>query len=77
MCGHSLRAGGDTVYVMNIFFGANWLFHGPVAAVMVLFLESPVYWVFSLLFFEELVKFPLFHKRFLAGKWRKRLEDDT
>lgn len=75
MCGHSLRAGGDTVYVMNIFLGANWLFRIPAVAVMVFWLQSPVYWVFALLFLEELVKFPLFHRRFFAGKWRRQLED--
>lgn len=77
MCGHSLRAGGDTVYVMNIFLGANWLFRIPGAAIMVFWLQSPVHWIFSLLLFEEFIKFPLFHRRFLAGKWRKRIDDIT
>lgn len=71
MCGHSLRAGGDTVYVMNIFLGANWLFRVPLAAAMVFWLNSPVHWIFALLVFEEFVKFPLFHQRFCLGKWRR------
>lgn len=70
ICGNTLRAGGDTVYVMHIFIWSQWLFRVPATAIMVLWLELPVIWVFSLLLLEELVKFPPFHLRVLKGKWK-------
>ncbi len=70
ICGNTLRAGGDTVYVMHIFVWSQWLFRVPATALMVLWLELPVIWVFSLLLLEELVKFPPFHLRLLKGKWK-------
>lgn len=73
VCGHTLRAGGDTVYVMNIFVGSQWLVRVPATALLVLWLDVPVAWVFALLLVEELVKFPLFHLRLRTGVWKKRL----
>lgn len=75
MCGTTLRAGGDTVSVMAIHLGAQWLYRVPVIAVFVLVLELSVTWVFALLLFEELLKFPFFHLRFQSGKWRRVLRD--
>lgn len=75
ICGNTLRAGGDTVYVMNIFVVSQWLFRLPLTAVFILYLNLSVTWVFSLFLFEELVKFPLFHQRFLVGKWKRALAD--
>jgi Na+-driven multidrug efflux pump len=74
MCGHTLRAGGDTLYVMNIFVSAQWLFRVPMTAFFILVLDLPVVWVFSLFLFEELVKFPMFHLRFLKGAWKHGLQ---
>jgi putative MATE family efflux protein len=70
MCGNTLRAGGDTVYVMYIFLASQWLFRIPLTAFMVLYLDVSVTWVFSLLLLEELVKFPAFHLRLFKGKWK-------
>ncbi|KUF12306.1 MATE family efflux transporter [Pseudoponticoccus marisrubri] len=71
ICGNTLRAGGETVYVMHIFVWSQWLFRVPATALMVLYLELPVFWVFSLLLAEELVKFPPFHLRLLRGRWKR------
>ncbi|MGP6089605.1 MATE family efflux transporter [Antarctobacter jejuensis] len=71
ICGNTLRAGGDTVYVMHIFVWAQWLFRVPATAVMVLYLDLPVFWIFSLHLVEELVKFPPFHLRLRKGEWKK------
>ncbi|AKO97325.1 Na+-driven multidrug efflux pump [Marinovum algicola DG 898] len=70
ICGNTLRAGGDTVYVMHIFIWSQWLFRVPATALMVLWLDLPVIWIFSLLLLEELVKFPPFHLRLLKGTWK-------
>jgi len=77
VCGNTLRAGGDTVYVMNIFVGSQWLFKVPATALFVLYFELPVVWVFALVLADELVKFPLFHLRLRKGLWKQRLNGDA
>jgi Na+-driven multidrug efflux pump len=71
ICGNTLRAGGETVYVMHIFVWSQWLCRVPLTAVMVLYLDLSVTWVFSLLLLEELVKFPPFHARLYRGDWKR------
>lgn len=71
ICGNTLRASGDTIYVMHIFIWSQWLFRVPATALAVLYFDVPVFWVLSLLFFEELIKFPLFHRRFYKGAWKR------
>lgn len=70
ICGNTLRAGGDTVYVMNIFLTSQWLFRIPLTALFILYWELSVTWVFALLLAEELVKFPAFHLRLYKRKWQ-------
>jgi Na+-driven multidrug efflux pump len=71
ICGNTLRAGGETVYVMHVFVWSQWLFRVPATAWMVLFLDVSVTLVFSLLLAEELVKFAPFHWRLLRGAWKR------
>jgi Na+-driven multidrug efflux pump len=71
ICGNTLRAGGETVYVMHVFVWSQWLFRVPATALMVLYLDSSVTWVFSLLLAEELVKFVPFHLRLYQGAWKR------
>jgi Na+-driven multidrug efflux pump len=73
ICGQTLRAGGDTLYVMNIFVAAQWLVRIPLTALFVLHLDLSVTWVFALFLVEELVKFPLFHLRLYKGEWKRGL----
>ncbi|WP_341213057.1 MATE family efflux transporter [uncultured Limimaricola sp.] len=73
ICGQTLRAGGDTLYVMNIFVAAQWLVRIPLTALFVLHLDLSVTWVFALFLVEELVKFPLFHMRLYKGEWKRGL----
>lgn len=75
VCGNTLRAGGDTVYVMNIFVGSQWLFKVPVTALFVLYFELSVFWVFALFLIDELIKFPVFHLRLYKGLWKRKLDD--
>ena len=69
ICGNVLRAAGDTKSSMNIHLIANWLFMVPATAVAILVFDLSVTWVFALFLAEELVKFPLFHRRIWKKKW--------
>ncbi|MEJ6391896.1 MATE family efflux transporter [Gymnodinialimonas sp. 2305UL16-5] len=72
ICGNTLRAAGDTLYVMHIFVWSQWLFRVPATAVLVLYLDVPAIWVLSLLLLEELIKLPAFHARLFKGDWKTR-----
>lgn len=76
ICGNTLRASGDTVYVMNIFIWAQWLFRVPATALAVLYFDVGAFWVLSIQLWEELLKFPAFHRRLLAGHWKRRTISD-
>lgn len=71
ICGNTLRAAGDTVYVMHIFVWSQWAFRVPATVLFVLYLNLPVFWVFSLFLWEEVVKFPPFHRRLWSGDWKR------
>jgi putative MATE family efflux protein len=75
ICGNTLRAGGDTVYVMKIFLWSNWGVRVPLTAILVLYFDVSVFWVFSVLLLEELVKFPAFHMRLFKGHWKRNLNN--
>lgn len=70
ICGNVLRASGDSKSSMNIHMSANWFFMVPMTAVFVLLLDLSVAWVFGLFLLEELVKFPLFHRRIWSKEWQ-------
>ena len=70
ICGNTLRASGDTLYVMHIFVWSQWLFRVPATALAVLVFNVPAVFVLSLLLLEELVKFPAFHRRLWSGHWK-------
>lgn len=76
ICGQTLRAGGDTVYMMNIFLSAQWLFKVPLTFVLVVWMDVAAVWVFATLAFDELFKFPLFHRRLFKGRWKEMPLDD-
>ncbi|MEP0940755.1 MAG: MATE family efflux transporter [Rhizobiaceae bacterium] len=73
ICGNTLRAGGDTVRVMNIFIIDQWLVRVPMTALLILYLDAPAGWVFGLFLIQEVIKFPLFHLRLYSGQWRNSL----
>jgi Na+-driven multidrug efflux pump len=56
---------------MHVFVWSQWLFRVPATALMVLYLDVSVIWVFSLLLAEELVKFAPFHLRLYQGAWKR------
>ena len=69
ICGNTLRASGDTIYVMNLFLCSQWLFRLPIIALAIFYFELSAFWVLSILLLEEIVKFIPFHKRLYSGKW--------
>lgn len=76
ICGNTLRASGDTIYVMHIFLWSQWLFRVPATALAVIYFEIPAVWVLSLLLIEEFVKLPAFHRRLFKGHWKRAVFDD-
>ena len=71
ICGNTLRASGDTIYVMHIFVWSQWLFRVPATALAVLYFDLAAVWVLSILLLEELLKFPAFHRRLYRGDWKR------
>ncbi len=71
ICGNTLRASGDTIYVMHIFMWAQLLFRVPATVLAVLYFDLAAPWVLSFHLWEELVKFPAFHRRLRKGDWKR------
>ena len=72
ICGNTLRAAGDTVYVMYLFVATQWLFRVPATALFVLYFDMSAFWILSLFLIEEILKFPAFHIRLWRGDWKRR-----
>lgn len=70
ICGNTLRAAGDTVYVMHIFIWSQWAFRVPATALFILYLDLSAFWILSLFLWEEVVKFLPFHRRLWRGDWK-------
>ena len=70
ICGNTLRAAGDTVYVMHIFLWSQWAFRVPATALLILYLDLSAFWILSLFLWEEVIKFPAFHRRLWRGDWK-------
>lgn len=71
ICGNTLRAAGDTVYVMHVFIWAQWAFRVPATALLILYFDLSAFWILSLFLWEELLKFPAFHRRLWRGDWKR------
>jgi Na+-driven multidrug efflux pump len=71
ICGNTLRASGDTVYIMHVFLWAQWAFRVPAAALFVLYFDLSAFWILSLALWEEVLKFPAFHLRLWRGNWKR------
>ena len=62
VAGQSLRALGESKFVLFTHFWTLWLVALPVCALLV-WLEVSVFWVFAILVFEELLKsYPFFSR---------------
>jgi Na+-driven multidrug efflux pump len=71
ICGNTLRAAGDTVYVMHVFVWSQWAFRVPMTALFILYLDLSAFWILSLFLWEEFIKFPAFHRRLWRGDWKR------
>lgn len=71
VCGNTLRASGDTIYVMQIFLWSQWLFRVPATALAVLVFGFSPFWVLSIMLAEEALKFWPFHSRLWRGDWKR------
>lgn len=71
ICGNTLRAAGDTVYVMHIFVWSQWAFRVPATALFILYFDLSAFWILSLFLWEEVIKFPAFHRRLWRGDWKR------
>jgi len=80
--GHILRALGKTTEVFKINFTGQWVISIPLCALMILYLDLSVFWVFAIMPFEEIVKaWPFRHlarkslKEFDINKTNKLMYD--
>ncbi len=71
ICGNTLRASGDTIYVMHIFIWSQWAFRVPATAIAVLCFNASAFWILALVLVEEALKFLPFHRRMWRGDWKR------
>ena len=62
LAGNVLRALGKSLTVLKIHFITQWFIVLPACSMMILYFKLPLYWAFSLLVIEELIKFIPFYK---------------
>lgn len=70
ICGNTLRASGDTIYVMNLFLWSQWLFRLPLIALAIFYFDLSAFHILAILLLEEVVKFFPFHIRLYSGRWQ-------
>ena len=75
LCGNTLRASGDTIYVMHLFIWSQWAVRVPLTALLVLYFNVSAFWILAVLLLEEVVKFPFFHRRMFQGRWKTAVID--
>ncbi|MEG0291854.1 MAG: MATE family efflux transporter [Anaerovoracaceae bacterium] len=71
-----LRCGGDTKFAMICEGCTVWLIGVPIAAIMALVFELPIYIVVLFVKSEELVKGIILFKRFVSKKWVNNVVSD-
>ena len=64
-----LRSGGDTRYAFFIDAGVIWSIGVPLALLGGFVFDLPIYWVYSIIMTEEVVKLCLGLYRFFSNKW--------
>jgi len=60
-CGNMIRAMGDSYLIVRINIITQWLISLPLCALMI-YLEAPLYIVFGIILFDEILKFQPFRK---------------
>lgn len=72
-----LRSGGDTKYALYLELGSMWLYGVPIAFLAGLYFKLPVYWVYTLVSMEEILKGIIALKRVFSKKWINNLTHTT
>lgn len=72
-----LRSGGDTKFCLFLDMGGVWLIGVPLVALGGLVFKLPVYWVYVLVYMEEVFKFLVGIPRILSKKWINHLSLST
>ena len=70
-----IRAGGDTRYGLYVELSTMWLFGVPAAFLAANVFHLPVYWVVTVVAFEEVIKLVLISFRFFSKKWVHNLAE--
>lgn len=70
--GGALRGAGDTVFPLICVFSGLVVVRLGVAAALVVFLDAPIEWVWSVLLLDYALKTVLFVERFRRGSWKRR-----
>ena len=73
MCGNLLRAGGDAAYSMKVHMGSQWIVTVPLTVLSVVYLDLSVFWIYSIILLEEIVKAFPFHQRVYSGRWKRQI----
>ena len=63
IAGNCLRAIGQSVYVLKVHAITQWLVVLPLCALLTLYFQLPLFWIFALLLLEELLKALPFYLR--------------
>lgn len=69
----TLRAGGDTKFVLFAELGPLWLVGVPLAFILSIYTTLPLYMIIAIVNVEELIKFFLVLGRFFQYKWVRNL----
>ena len=69
----TLRSGGDTRYALFAEIGPLWLIGVPLAFILSIYTDLPIYVIVGIINLEELVKFFFVLKRFFTYKWANNL----
>lgn len=72
----TLRAGGDTKFVLFAELGPLWLVGVPMAFILSIYTALPLYVIVGLVNIEELIKFVIVIWRFFQYKWVRNLTLD-
>lgn len=69
----TLRSGGDTVYSLIAEIIPLWLIGVPLAFILSIYSNLPIYWIVAIVNIEEIIKLFLLLWRFFSYKWVKNL----
>ena len=76
VAGGVLNSGGDSKFVFGMESMATWLIGVPSGFLMAFYFDLPVYWVYFVLSFEELVRLVVGYFRVCSKKWVRSLVDE-